>query len=223
MGPHVDIYSGESTISEHEYTTATFVSTASDLSKKCYICHKDGHFSSDCQNNRKNKTAAAAQEQEKQPARRRSNRRRSVQRSQSPLDWRNRDHDKRKENPKTTTGASCQSKPSPESQIEGCVKDGRLQPANGQSLPYAGALCNDKIRNDLPLCRRFVGNQPVEVLRDTGCNRAAVKKDLINESQLRAYERYATQVSYGNGRHSVLHQRGRGDLHSKPGPRPNHW
>ena len=67
-----------------------------------------------------------------------------MQRSQSPLDWRKRDHDKREENPKTTSGASCQSNPSPESQVECCVEDGRLQLANGQSLLYAGALCNDK-------------------------------------------------------------------------------
>ena len=38
----------------------------SDRSKKCYICHKEGHFASDCLKNRKNKTAAAAQEQEEQ-------------------------------------------------------------------------------------------------------------------------------------------------------------
>ena len=117
----------------------------SDRSKKCYICHKDGHFASDCLKNRKNRTAAAAQEQEEQPARHRSNRRRPVQRSRIPLDLRKRDHDKREENPKTATGASCQSKPSPNCQIEGCVKDGRLQLANGQSLSYAGALCNDRI------------------------------------------------------------------------------
>ena len=158
--------------------------TRSDRSKKCYICHKEGHFASECQKNRKNKAAAAAQEQEEQPARRRNNRRRPVQLSQSPPDWRKRDHDKREENPRTTTGASCQSKPSPESQIVGGGKDGRLQLANWKSLPYAGALCNDKIRNGQPLCRGFVGNHSVEVLRDTGCNSAAVKKDLINESQL---------------------------------------
>ena len=71
----------------------------SDRSKKCYICHKDGQFASDYQKNRKNKTAAAAQEQEEQPPRRRSDRRRPVQRSQSPLDWRKLDYDKREDLP----------------------------------------------------------------------------------------------------------------------------
>ena len=158
----------------------------SDWSKKCFICHKDGHFANDCQKNRKNKTAAAAQEQDEQLARCRKNRRQSVQRSQSLQDWRKRDHDKREENSRTTAGVSCQSTPShkPQSQIEGCVKDDRLQLANGKSLPYAGAPYNEKIRNDLPLCQGFVGNHPMDVLRDTGCNRAAEKKDLIDKSQL---------------------------------------
>ena len=59
-----------------------------------------------------------------------------------------------------------------------------MQLAKEQSLPCAGALCNDGIRDDLPPCRDFVGNHLVEVLRDTGCNSAAVRKDLINEIQL---------------------------------------
>ena len=116
--------------------------------------------------NRKNRTAATAQEQEKQSARRRSNRRRPVQLSQSTLDWR-----KREENSKTTTGASCKSKPSPESQIESCVKDGRLQLTNGQSL--TNALCavqRQNQRTNLLLCHGCVGNQLVKVLRDIGCN-----------------------------------------------------
>ena len=99
-----------------------------------------------------------------------------MQRSQSPLDWRKRDHDKREENLKATTGASCQSKPSPESQIEGCVKDGRLQLANGQSLLYAAALYNYKIRNELPLFRWFVGSQPSQ------SHRAEETTDVMNRS-----------------------------------------
>ena len=174
----------------------------SDRFKKCDICHKDGHFASDCLKNRKNRIAAAAHEQDEQPAHRRSNTTGRLER---------RDHDKREENLKTTTGASCQ--------IEGFIKNGRLQLANGKSLPYAGALCNNKIRNDLPLCRDFVSKQPLKVLRDTGCNIAPVKKRkaLIDESQLNGKISSCVLMDGtlrrlpDHGRHTVLHRRDKVD------------
>ncbi len=160
----------------------------SDRPKKCFICHQDSHFARDCPKNRKNKTAAAAhQTQEEQPQQRQkgSVRRRRQQRSQSPNDWRKRDPDEQRDNLRTSTGASCQSDIPPLNLVDGCVKDGRLQLANGQSIPYAGALCNDhKIRNGLPLCQGYVGDRLVEVLRDTGCNTAAIKRDIIKDNQL---------------------------------------
>ena len=59
--------------------------------------------------------------------------------------------------------------------------------ANGQSVPIIAGGCTidslDAERN-LNLQTGFVGDTEVRVLRDTGCELAAVRKNLVSEDQL---------------------------------------
>ena len=71
--------------------------------------------------------------------------------------------------------------------MQECIQDGELQLANGQSVPIIAGGCTidslDGERN-LNLQTGFVGDTEVRVLRDTGCELAAVRKDLMSEDQM---------------------------------------
>ena len=64
-------------------------------------------------------------------------------------------------------------------------EDGHLLLANGSKVPYVGALCNNlsKLQN-LPTYMGYIGDQPVGVLRDSGCSSAAVKRAYVTDEQL---------------------------------------
>ncbi len=59
------------------------------------------------------------------------------------------------------------------------LEDGHLLLANGLKVPYVGALCNN-----LTKLHRYIGHQPVGVLRDSGCSSAAVKQAYVTDEQL---------------------------------------
>ena len=75
----------------------------------------------------------------------------------------------------------------PSPAVRECIQDGELQLANGQSVPIIAGGCTidslDGERN-LNLQTGFVGDTEVRVLRDTGCELAAVRKDLVSEDQM---------------------------------------
>ena len=52
--------------------------------------------------------------------------------------------------------------------------------ACGHKLPVLSS-CIDKFPSNLPVCQGFVGNQVVEVLRDTGCSGMVVKESLVTQ------------------------------------------
>ena len=75
----------------------------------------------------------------------------------------------------------------PSPAVQECIQDGELQLANGQSVPIIAGGCTidslDGERN-LNLQTGFVGDTEVRLLRDTGCELAAVRKDLVSEDQM---------------------------------------
>ena len=71
--------------------------------------------------------------------------------------------------------------------IQDCIKDGELHLANGQSVPVIASGCTiDTLEGErnLNLQYGYVGDVEVKVLRDTGCELAAVRKDLVSENQM---------------------------------------
>ncbi|RUS83508.1 hypothetical protein EGW08_008758 [Elysia chlorotica] len=78
---------------------------------------------------------------------------------------------------------------SPDCDIRAEVCDGKLQLASGKSVPVVTncGVCGDIRPIDelrLPIMRGFVGDKPVEVLRDTGCDGVVVRRDLVSDDQL---------------------------------------
>ena len=71
--------------------------------------------------------------------------------------------------------------------IKDNVRDGELRLEDGQSLPIIALGCTiDSLQGERNLNLRdgYVGEKPVKVLRDTGCELAAVRKDLVSEDQM---------------------------------------
>ena len=68
--------------------------------------------------------------------------------------------------------------------VHECIQDGEVQLANGQSVSIIAGGCTisslDGERN-LNLQTGCVGDTEVRMLRDTGCELAAGRKDLISE------------------------------------------
>ena len=52
----------------------------------------------------------------------------------------------------------------------------------GHKLPVFSS-CINKLPPNMPVSKGFVGDKPVDVLRDTGCSGVVVKKSLVNQSQ----------------------------------------
>ena len=75
----------------------------------------------------------------------------------------------------------------PNPAVQECIQDGELQLANGQSMPIINGGCTiDSLAGErnLDLQTGFVEDTEVRVLRDTGCELAPVRKDLVSEDQM---------------------------------------
>ena len=76
-------------------------------------------------------------------------------------------------------------KPNPA--VQECIQNGVLQLALGQSVPIIAGGCTIDFldgEGNLNLQTGFVGDTEVRVLCDTGCELAAVRKDLVSEDQM---------------------------------------
>ena len=75
----------------------------------------------------------------------------------------------------------------PSPAVQECIQDGELQLANGQSVPIIAGGCTiyslDGERN-FNLQTGVVGDTEVRVLRHTGCELAAVRKDFVSEVKM---------------------------------------
>ena len=58
----------------------------------------------------------------------------------------------------------------------------------GHSLPVLSAVCCDNLVQSMPVVSGMVGDRKVNVLRDSGCSCAVVRKDLVHETQLTGEE-----------------------------------
>jgi hypothetical protein len=66
------------------------------------------------------------------------------------------------------------------------IEDGHLKLANGESLPMISSVCTVETlegERNILLKPGFVGDKPVKVLRDTGCELAAVRRELVSDDQ----------------------------------------
>ena len=143
----------------------------------CFICRKEGHFARDCKKNDQKKISGAAVVYE------------DSSNKSSSRGWRQNNTRSRDQSPdRHKVSAVCMSltvEPSPA--VQECIQDGELQLANGQSVPIIAGGCTidslDGERN-LNLQTGFVGDTEVRVLRDTGCELAAVRKNLVSEDQM---------------------------------------
>ena len=142
----------------------------------CFICRKEGHFARDCRNDQKEINRAAVVYEDS------SNK-------SSSSDWRQNKSRSRDQSPdRHKVSAVCISLTvEPSSAVQECIQDGELQLANGRSVPIiAGGYTIDSLdrERNLNLQTGCVGDTEVRVLRDTVCELAAVRKDLVSEDQM---------------------------------------
>ena len=86
--------------------------------------------------------------------------------------------------------ASCLVRPSEvkptREEVNSCIKDGQLLLACGKKIPLlsnAHVEPLSEVRSKMPVVKGRVGENSVEVLRDTGCSGIVVKKDFVSEDQ----------------------------------------
>ena len=71
-------------------------------------------------------------------------------------------------------------------EVNSCIKDDQLLLACGKKIPLLSSACVEPltvVRSKMPVVKRGVGENSVDVLRDTGCSGVVVKKDLVSEDQ----------------------------------------
>ena len=78
---------------------------------------------------------------------------------------------------KTQTGAACL-----EVERGSCPEMMESFTANGHAVPFVSAACS--IEPSMPVRKGVVGNQPVTVLRDTGCSTVVVRRDIVDDEKL---------------------------------------
>ena len=77
--------------------------------------------------------------------------------------------------------------PADHPEIQENLVDGKLQLRNGQSVPVISSICTVETlggERNIELRKGFVGDKGVKVLRDTGCEMAAVRRSLVKDEQL---------------------------------------
>ena len=124
------------------------------MAKKCFLCGKQGHEARNCRSG----------------GRRSGGQSKDVQRGQ--------------------VSASCLVQ-SPEvktsdEEVKSCIKDDKLLLACGKKIPLLSSACVEPftgVRSKMPVVKGRVGEKCVDVLRDTGCSRVVVKRDLVAEDQ----------------------------------------
>ena len=85
--------------------------------------------------------------------------------------------------------ASCLVQPSevkPTKEVNSCIKDDQLLLACGKKISLLSSACVEPlsgVRSKMPVVKGRVGENSVDVLRDTGCSGIVVKKDLVSEDQ----------------------------------------
>lgn len=87
---------------------------------------------------------------------------------------------------------------------EGSFEDGRLQLANGQSVPVISGSCTLDLTDEgrkLDVRTGYVGEHEVQVLRDTGCELAVVKKKFVWPEQFLPKEYLMIPI---DGRHLMV-------------------
>ena len=124
--------------------------------KSCFLCGKQGHEARNC---RSNGRRFGGQSKDGNP----------VQRGE--------------------VSASCLVQPSevkPTKEVNSCIKGDQLLLACGKKIPLLSNACvepSSRVRSKMPVVKGRVGENYVEVLRDTGCSGIVVKKDLVSEDQ----------------------------------------
>ena len=127
------------------------------LVKRCFMCGKQGHEARNC---RSGKQRLGGQNRNGLP----------VQRGQ--------------------VSAGCLVKPPEvkptEEEVRACIKDDKLLLASGKKIPIVSNACLEPLSGDrlkMPVVKGRVGENTVDVLRDTGCSGIVVKKNLVSEDQ----------------------------------------
>ena len=127
------------------------------LTKKCFLCGKQGHVARNCRSGRRRSGGQSKDGNQ-------------VQRGQ--------------------VSASCLVQPSEvkptNEEVNSCIKDDQLLLACGKKIPLLSNACVEPltgVRSKMPVVKGRVGGKPVDVLRDTGCSRIVVKRELVSKDQ----------------------------------------
>ena len=71
-------------------------------------------------------------------------------------------------------------------EVKSCIKNDQLLLAFGKKVPLLSNACVEPltgVRSKMPVVKGRVGEENVDILRDTGCSGIVVKKDLVAEDQ----------------------------------------
>ena len=71
-------------------------------------------------------------------------------------------------------------------EVDSCIKDDQLLFTCGKKIPLLSSACVEpvtEVRSKMPVVKDRVGENSVDVLRDTGCSGIVVKKNLVSEDQ----------------------------------------
>lgn len=66
--------------------------------------------------------------------------------------------------------------------MECCTQNGQVKLACGHILPEIGGVC--KVCDTTPVLSGYVGENFVNILRDSGCSGVVVKRELVKDSEL---------------------------------------
>ena len=173
----------------------------------CYVCHKPGHLARNCSFNTQRVAGLVVQEYPSPPV--------FTQGYPTIPSHENYDTDptvpdtnywnfpppglvsnEPEVNPHTTATenimqASCMVVKLPMSAPQECCMNESHDRVNlpcGHSLPMLSAACSENIVQKMPVVIGLVGDKKVNVLRDSGCSSAVIRKDLVQETQLTGEE-----------------------------------